>query len=289
MIWRELPPLSALRAFAAFAQTGSVVAAGDALGVSHAAISQQLRSLEAHLDVALLERSGRALALTDSGADLAHALGTGFAEISAGVRRITQAQDARPLHVSTTPTFAASWLMPRLPLFRALNPDVDLMVDASAKVVDLSADGIDVALRYGRGNWPGLSSEMLVRSPLVVVAAPSLIGPSGIPSPSELTNLPWLEEFGTNESTQWLERNGVNKQMRRGVTQVPGNLLLDGARDGQGVACVVHAFVERDIASGRLIELAREDVQNSGYHIVTRPGVLRPALKEFLRWLRKQA
>jgi len=289
MDWRALPPLAALRAFSAFAQAGNIVDAGDALGVSHAAISQQLRNLEAHLDVALLDRSGRALRLTEHGSELAQALQSGFSTMIETVQLITGTDDARPLHISTTPTFAASWLMPRLPLFRAKNPDVDLMVNPTPALVALGPEGADVALRYGRGDWPGLEMTMLLRSPLIVVAAPSLIGDRARPTLSELTDLPWLEEYGTSESTQWLERNGVEKRLRRGLTQVPGNLLLDGARDGQGVACVVRAFVARDLAAGRLVELAAEDTGDTGYHIVTRPGVMRPALKNFVRWLRTQA
>ena len=108
MDWRDLPPLSALRAFSAFVETGNLVKAGAALGVSHGAISQQLRGLEEHLDVALLDRSGRALRLTPEGKQLGEALHAGFGGMIEAVQQITGVQDARPLHISTTPTFAAS-------------------------------------------------------------------------------------------------------------------------------------------------------------------------------------
>ena len=288
MDWRDLPPLTALRSFAAFAETGSVVKAGDALGVSHAAISQQLRSLETHLDLALLNREGRAMTLTVQGEQLANALDTSFSGMIDAIRQITGARDDRPLHISTTPTFAASWLMPRLPKFREMHPQADLMLDPTPEVVKLAPDGIDVALRYGSGDWPGLDAEMLVRSPLVVVAAPSLIGEDALPRIEDLANLPWLEEFCTSEATKWLARHGVNRKFGRGLMQVPGNLLLDGARDGQGVAVTVRAFVERDIAAGRLRVIEVEDKPDMGYHIVTRPGVMRPLLKDFLRWLRRE-
>lgn len=288
MDWRDLPPLTALRSFAAFAETGSVVKAGDALGVSHAAISQQLRSLETHLDLALLNREGRAMTLTVQGEQLANALDTSFSGMIDAIRQITGARDDRPLHISTTPTFAASWLMPRLPKFREMHPQADLMLDPTPEVVKLAPDGIDVALRYGSGDWPGLDAEMLVRSPLVVVAAPSLIGKDALPRVEDLANLPWLEEFCTSEATKWLARQGVNRKFGRGLMQVPGNLLLDGARDGQGVAVTVRAFVERDIAAGRLRVIEVEDKPDMGYHIVTRPGVMRPLLKDFLRWLKRE-
>lgn len=288
MDWRDLPPLTALRSFAAFAETGSVVAAGDALGVSHAAISQQLRSLETHLDVALLNRDGRAMTLTAEGEQLANTLHSGFGGMIDAVRLIKGARDDRPLHISTTPTFAASWLMPRLPKFRELHPEVDLMLDPTPEVVNLSPDGIDMAIRYGPGNWVGLDAEMLLRSPMVVVAAPSLVGEGALPRAEDLTNLPWLEEFCTSEATRWLAQQGVKLKFGRGLTQVPGNLLLDGARDGQGVAVTVRAFVERDIVAGRLRVIEVEDRPEMGYHIVTRPGVMRPVLKDFVRWVRRE-
>ncbi len=288
MDWRSLPPLSSLRAFSAFAETGNVVAAGEALGVSHAAISQQLRGLETHLETALLDRSGRSLALTPEGARLARGLQSGFRSMIDAVEEITAAQDQRPLHISVTPTFAASWLMPRLPKFRAHHQGTDLMIDPSPVLVDLAPGGIDIAIRYGAGPWPGVDAEMLLRSPMVVVGAPSLVGEKTYSELGELGQFPWLEEFGTSEATQWLRRFGVERGAQ-GMMQVPGNLMLDGARDGQGIIVTVQAFVERDIAAGRLRILHCEENGDSGYNIVTRPGVLRPAAKAFVNWLRREA
>ncbi len=289
MNWRDLPPLSSLRAFAAFAETGNVVAAGEALGVSHAAISQQLRSLEDHLGLSLLDRTGRSLRLTRDGQVLADALASSFAQMIDAVHEVTGARDARPLHISTTPMFAVSWLMPRLPGFRAQNPDVDLMIDPTPEVVALSTDGIDVAIRYGAGTWPGLEAHMLLRSPMVIVAAPSLVGDAPCPDISALAGLPWIEELGVSESTRWLARLGIEQRETHGHTRVPGNLLLDGARDGQGVVVTVRDFVERDIAAGRLRVLHTEEDNVSGYHIVTRPGAHRPVLKSFMQWIRREA
>ena len=287
MNWRSLPPLSALRAFAAFAETRNVSSAGDALGVSHAAISQQLRALEQHLDVALLDRSGRSLELTATGARLADVLQAGFSGFIETVEEITGTADVRPVHMSVTPTFAASWLMPRLARFRAAYPDIDLMIDPSPQLVTLEEDGIDLAVRYGVGPWAGTEAEPLLRSPMVVVAAPSLVGTAPIDDLNQLADFPWLEEFGTSESSRWFRRFGVSG-MAKGLMQVPGNLMLDGARDGQGVTVTVQKFVERDIAAGRLRVLHKEDAPQAGYHIVTRPGVLRKPVKAFVRWLRRE-
>ncbi len=289
MNWRSLPPLSALRAFAAFAQTRNVVAAGEALGVSHAAISQQLRALEQQMEVALLDRRGRALALTGAGERLAQTLEQSFSQMIETVEEITGQQESRPLHISVTPSFAASWLMPRLPTFRAAHPEVGLMIDPSPAVVSLETGGIDLAVRYGTGPWPGVDSEMLLRSPLVVVAAPSLVGHDPFDSLNQLSAFPWLEEFGTSESTNWLRRFGVPRA-KLGMVQVPGNLMLDGARDGHGVAVTVREFVARDIDAGRLRELYVEETGDAGYHIVTRRGVVpRTWVKAFVSWMRREA
>lgn len=288
MNWRNLPPLSSLRAFAAFADTRNVVAAGAALGVSHAAISQQLRALEVHLAVSLLDRSARHLVLTLQGEQLAQALNNSFSAMISAVEEITGQQDARPLHISVTPTFAASWLMPRLPKFREDHGEVDLMIDPSAQVVSLAPDGIDVAIRYGVGPWPGVDAEMLLQSPMVIVAAPELVGEGPLADLRDLADYPWIEEIGTSEATNWLRRFGVPRA-KLGLMQVPGNLMLDGARDGQGIAVTVREFVERDIAAGRLRILHCEEQSDAGYQIVTRPGVLRPSLKAFVVWLRREA
>jgi len=287
MDWRKLPPLSALRAFAAFSQTGNVTLAGSALNVSHAAISQQLRALETHLGVTLLDRSSRALSLTVEGNQLARALDLGFGAIGAAVQELKAADAHRPLHISCTSTFAASWLMPRLPDFRDKHPEINLMLDPSPELVSFKPGGVDLAIRYGEGGWPGLEVELLLASPMVIVAAPGLLPATGQVTPADLANYPWLEELGTTESTAWLETYGVQMSDEVSRVQVPGNLLLDGVRSGQGVVVTVRFFVEEDLRSGRLVELFCEE-SNNGYHIVTRPGVLRPTARKFVQWLRRQ-
>lgn len=261
--------------------------AGDALGVSHAAISQQLRVLEEHLGTSVVDRSGSALRLTPAGSALAVATQTGFATIAKSVADITGARASRPVHVTTTPSFAAAWLMPRLPVFRALHPEIDLMIDPSATIVPLQADGAEVALRYGKGEWSGLDAALVLQSSMVVVAAPSLVGDGPVPDVAALAALPWLEEFGTTEATRWISQQGRPKLTGPRV-QLPGNLLLDGARDGHGVAATGRALVERDIAAGRLRVLWADTNTETGYFVVTRPGILRPAVKSFVSWLRRE-
>lgn len=287
MNWQSLPPIPALRAFGAFVDKGSLAEAGDALNVSHAAISQQLRQLERYLDLALFDRSGRSLELTAAGEQLAAATSVGFQRMIDTVEELTGADVDRPLHVSATPNFATAWLMPRLPDFRAQYPEIDILLDPSHELVPLSPGGVDVAVRYGDGTWPGLESEPLLFSSMVVVAAPSLMGTRTVESPADLVDAPWVEELGTSEASLWLAANGVDPGRRRRRMALPGNLMLDAARNGQGVAVVVGSFVEADLEAGRLVALFTAP-RTSGYHIVTRPGVQRPPLKAFVKWLRSQ-
>ncbi|WP_170791115.1 LysR family transcriptional regulator [Ruegeria lacuscaerulensis] len=288
MDWLSLPPLAALRAFSAFAERRNVVAAGAALNVSHAAISQQLRALEKHLGVALLDRTGKSMTLTPEGEELARALHLGFGAIGTAIADLTKARQGRPVHVSLTSSFAASWLMPRLPTFQAKYPDIHLALDPSPKLVSLTPGGVDVAIRYGTGDWPGVSAEMLQPSPMVIVAAPSLLDGKTDWTAKELSQLPWLEEFGTTEATTWLARQGVDHGPGAGRIALPGNLLLDGVRAGQGVTVTARHFVEGDISSGRIVELFQEP-GDFGYHIVLGDAPLRPAVKTFVAWLRRQA
>lgn len=287
MNWSKLPSLSAMRAFAAYAEHGSQQSAGAALNVTHAAISQQIRALEAHLGLRLLDRSGRASALTVEGRLLADAVLSGFAGIQRCVEDLVDQEARRPLHISTTPTFAANWLMPRLPDFRAKYPELDIMIDPNPTVVTLELGGVDIAVRYGTGQWAGVETEMLLKTSIAVVAAPSLIGQCDAATPGDLARFPWLQELGTSESSLWLERHGVTETRAAGMVHLPGNLMLDAARDAQGIAVTARAWVQEDLRNGRL-RLLFEDGESNGYHIVWHPHALRPAAKVFRGWLRGQ-
>lgn len=284
-LWRSLPPLAALRAFAAFVDTGTVSRAGAELNVSHAAISQQLRALETHLGLALFDRRGRELALTAEGRLLAEATTAGFDGIAKVVEVLTGAQAGRPLQLTTTPSFAAVWLMPRLADFRAHHPEIDIAIDPSGAMRTLGPGGYDVALRFGDGDWPGLESRLLVRSRAVVVAAPSLVGKTKVTDMDELARFPWMQELGTNEASAFLQARGMTQ--RAGLTSLPGNMMIDAARNGQGIAVTARAIVEADIAAGRL-SLLFEDDKSTGYFLVTPKGILRPAAQTFVRWALRQ-
>lgn len=287
MEWRKIPPLGALRAFAAFADKGSVVEAGAALNVSHAAISQQLRALEQHLGMSLLDRSGRSLTLTADGQDLADAALLGLGAIERVVQQLTKEEEHRPLHISLTPSFASAWLMPRLSGFRTAHPEIDVILSPTPELVTIEPGGVDVAIRFGLGKWPGLDVERLFKSKLVIIASPELVGSEVYDDPTELAAFPWLNELGSSEAANWLRSTGVVDARTAGLVELPGNLILDGVRNGQGIGVSVREFIEPDLEAGRLRVLFEEDI-DTGYFIVTRPGAKRPQLRAFLKWLRKQ-
>lgn len=285
--WRSFPPLSALRAFLAFAEAETLDQAGARIGVTHAAISQQIRSLEAHLGLALVDRGGRRLALTADGRRLAESLVAGFGQIGQTLAALTGADETAPLRITTTPSFAAGWLMPRLADFRARHPSVDLAIDPAPENREIGPEA-DVALRYGNGHWPGLEARLILRSAVVVVAAPSLVPPEASIALDHLAGLPWLQELGTNEASQFFDSYGLRRRVGAAMISLPGNLMLDAARDGQGVAVIAEAFVAADLAAGRL-RLLFTDSQREGYFLVTRPGAQRAALRAFCQWVMRQA
>ena len=148
MDWLRLPPLNSLRAFAAVANAGSYAGAADHLNVTQAAVSQQVKALESRIGVVLVDRVGRSIELTPSGARLARDLEAGFDIIGRGVERMNEEAALRPVQVTMPPAFAVEWLMPRVDEFQRANPGITLMLNPTSQIVELRPGGIDVAIRY---------------------------------------------------------------------------------------------------------------------------------------------
>jgi len=288
MEWTNFPSLNSLRAFASVAETGSYSRAGAGLNVSHAAVCQQVKALEARLGVTLVVRERRGIKLTDEGAALARHLARGLAAIREGVEALTGADAMRPVQVTMSPAFAVSWLMPRIMDFQHRHPGLTLMLNPTAQVVELTLGGIDLAIRFGDGDWPGMKVTPFLLPDMVVVAAPGLLGKRKVTDPAMLATLPWLQELGTNEVAEWMERRGVTPKRPLMITHMPGNLIMEAVRRGDGLTYTARCFVEREIRSGQLVELSTE-TDTGGYYIVTRPGVLRPPARAFVKWLKQQA
>ncbi|MGH6892116.1 MAG: LysR family transcriptional regulator [Dongiaceae bacterium] len=288
MNWADFPSLNSLRAFASVAETGSYSRAGAGLNVSHTAVCQQVKALEARLGVTLVIREGRGIKLTDEGAALARHLARGLAAIRDGVDALTGADATRPVQVTMSPAFAVSWLMPRIMDFQHRHPGLTLMLNPTAEVIELTPGGIDLAIRFGDGDWPGMEVTPFLLPDMVVVGARELIGKREITDPAMLVKLPWLQELGTNEVAEWMERRGIVPKRPPMITHMPGNLIMEAVRRGDGLTYTARCFVDKEIRSGQLLELSSEN-DTGGYYIVTRPGVLRPPVHAFVKWLKQQA
>lgn len=287
--WRTLPSLTALRAFAATAELRNFSQAARALNVTHAAVAQQVRALEEHLGRSLVQRDGRGVSLTLDGEQLAQAVGEGFAAMQRGVEALRADAMVRPVRVTLTPAFAAQWLMPRLKDFWAKHPDIGLSLLPDAKVVDLHRERMDLGIRYGDGDWPGVEASYLASARLVVAGAPSLIGDRTELSPEEMAGLDWILSRNWPEQDNYLRNLGLNTA-ELSATDFPGEeLAIAAARQGLGLVVESMALIEADVAEGRLRVVHESLEKLPAYFILTLPGPQRAEARAFLKWLRSQA
>jgi len=289
MAWRGLPSLSALRAFEAAARTGSFSAAARELNVTHAAIAQHVRGLEDHFGCRMMERRGRGMLPTVYGQALANALAEGFGTIATACRDLSERDAIRPLRIAVTPSFAANWLMPRIGSFWETHPEVELEILPSHTLVDLRADGIDIAIRYGRGGWPGVSIRPLIPAGHVAVATPRVLEGRDVRGLADLSGFAWLVDANYSEETLWAATHGIDLARERTQSFATGQLVREAARAGLGVAILPEPLVEDELKAGRLIAIVRETDSPLAYHVLTRPSQVSVNRDAFVKWLFRQA
>jgi LysR family glycine cleavage system transcriptional activator len=284
----RIPPMQALRAFEAAARFGSLSKAADALALTHGAISHQIKSLEATLDVRLVERAGRGIRITDDGMRLAARVRAALADIADALREASERKSGRQLRVSVTPSFAARWLLPRLGSFIARHPDVDLDVRAGSALVDFQRDDVDVAVRWGYGDWPGVKAEELLRDVFFPVCSPRL--PDLPRAPADLARHTLLrsdDEFWK----PWFDAVGLGwPEPDRGPIFNDSSLMLQAAVDVQGIALARASLIGNDIRNGLLMRLFDIDVPGPRrYYLVYPPRMAdSPKLALFRAWLRDE-
>ncbi|MBT9301932.1 transcriptional regulator GcvA [Pseudomonas sp. TAE6080] len=287
-------PLLALRAFTEIARLGSLKAAAERLGVTPGAISQQLRLLEDRLGVSLFVRSRQGVYLTEAGARLHPGLMRGFDQIEKAVATLAASSADNTLTLSTVPSFASTWLVPRLGRFNARHPDIEVRVEASAKLVDFQRERIDIALRHGLGHYPGLESTLLMAPVLLPVASPALLaaGPP-ILSPQDCLHYPLLQDADRADWGLWLQAHGIeaDSSAQRGPSFDEDFLLLRAAATGQGIALVQDHHAQEDLDAGKLvIALDKPWPARFAYYAVTRPeSMKRPQVRAFIEWIREEA
>lgn len=286
--WTHMPALSSLRAFEAVSRLGGYSAAARALNVTHAAVAQQVRGLEENLGIALVARHGRGMALTAEGEQLAVALSEGFGRIQTGVG-LVRGGDDRPVRITLSPGFATQWLMPRLKNFWALHPEVALSLHPEHRLVDLRREGMDLGIRYGNGDWPGVEARYLTSARLVVAGAPELVGEAQVLTPAAMRGLPWVMTDNTPEELAWMHTHGLDPDDLRAAYFPDEELTLAAARQGLGLIVESHALLEEDLNRGRLRVVFDSRDRLPGYFIVTPPGPERRGARAFLAWLGKVA
>jgi LysR family glycine cleavage system transcriptional activator len=286
------PPLNAVRAFDAVARLGSVRAAAEELAVTPAAVSQQLSVLEAHLGIALTERAGRGLVLTDSGRSWHGEIARHLRAIALAAERVRPGR--RVVQVTAVPSFASRWLMPRLTLFMTREPEVEVRIDASPTLVDLARDPFDLAIREGGGVYPEAETVCLFPLEFHAVASPAYVRKLRLRGKLDWSRARLLHEVTIDYWPDWVAALGIEGvDVARGMFFSHTMLALDSAIDGQGVALAPRCLIERELQQRLLVLLApRGYVTGTGIHLAwPRRGLrsLSPAATAFRDWLIEQA
>jgi len=255
---RRLPPANSLVVFEAAARHLNFTRAAKELGVTQAAVSRQMQLLEDHLGTPMFQRTPRHLKLTPAGLRLYKAVTMGLEHIAGTAVELRRIGPEADLTVSSSVTFASYWLMHRVAKFRAAHPEIELKLVASAPVSDLASAGVDLAVRYGSGRWPGVRTARLMDNEIFAVCAPGYRAATSLSQPADLLDevLLHLAEYDRNWVTwdAWLKSFGVaGPARRRGLTFDNYLVLIQAALDGQGVALGGGRLAEDFIARGTLI------------------------------------
>src|SRR5271166_1233088 len=291
----RLPPLNALRAFEAVARRLSFARAAEDLHVTKAAVAQQVRLLEQEIGAPLVERSGRGLALTEAGAAGAPGLAEGFAALARAARAMREAKGRRFLVINSSASFASTWLVGRIGRFKALHPDIDVLLDANPIDDALESTAADALIRWGAGDFPGLAVTLLFKEYVFPVCSPVLAASDNpLRAPADLRrhtllHLEWSAAYPSWPTwPDWLKAAGAGDvEARHGVWFNNMAMAIRAAAQGQGVALSSFAIAADELAAGRLVAPFSMSVKTPfGYYLLCRPeeaGAPRiKALREFL-------
>lgn len=290
MVPAPLPSLNGLRAFEAAARHMSFTRAAAELNVTQTAISHQIRRLEEQLGTKLFVRRNRALSLTREAREYLPSIRSAFEDLRQATARLRRPEREGVLTVSTTASLATKWLVSRVAAFQDAHPGIAVRISTSARLVDFQREEVDVAVRYGRGNWPGLRAEWLMAERLFPVCSPALLAAKPLREPTDLADHTLLHTSVSREDWQlWLTAAGLPLSIaaRRGLTFDQGFMAVQAAVEGLGVALGRTRLVEADLAAGRLV--APFDIalpQDAGYYVVSPVATAESAkVALFRRWL----
>lgn len=288
----SLPPLSALRAFETAARHMSFKAAAEDLHVTPGAISQQIKLLEDRIGAPLFVRQTRRIELTEAGRSLLVPTQQAFRLIADAVARVRGADNSRILTVSLLPSFAALWFVPRLGRFRARHPEIDVRISATPRLADISRDEVDVVIRYGLGDYPGLHVDPLLADDLFPVCSPKLLaGPMPLTQPADLVHHTLLHDELRQDWQLWMRAAGVEGlDVSHGPSFSLWELAFQAAIAGQGVALGRSTLVHDYLASGKLVKPFRVSSHSRfGYYLVCLPErAHEPKIAALRAWLKDE-
>jgi LysR family glycine cleavage system transcriptional activator len=286
---RKLPPLTPLPSFEAAARLLSFTKAANELHVTHGAISRAIKNLENQLGVLLFERGSRSVRLTAVGEPYARAVREALDQLALATASATARHSNSILNVSTSDGFAGRWLVPRLYRFHRAHNDIDVRISTTGTLTNFLGDGIDVAIRYGGGNYLGLTSEFLTNEEVFPVCSPRLMeGAHPLRQPEDLRHHTLIRDGYPIAWATWLSSAGVQGvNPHSGLTFDSYTFAVEAAVQGEGVVLGRTLLVAADLAAGRLIRPFEHALKAfSSFYVVYPPDAIRQRkIKAFRDWL----
>ena len=288
---RRLPPLSALRPFEAAARLESFSRAAEELHLTHGAVSRQVRALEDHLAAPLFTRHGKRVTLTQVGRVFAERVRGALQELTLAAQAAGASGREHHLTVSVLPSFASRWLMPRLIRFMDANPQIEINVHATTTLVNFASDDVDVAVRFGRGPWPGLVCERFLDDEYFPVASPKMSRGKWPREPRDLLKMRIMRE-DRDYWERWFEAAGVTlERPLEGPLFNDSTYSLAAAARGEGVAMARLSIVGEDLERGKLMRLFA-DVKvpslESYWFVSPKRSADAPKVKAFREWVKSE-
>ena len=287
----RLPALETLRVFEVACRHGSYSEAARELHVTHSAVSQRIRQLEEELGLTLFERQGNRMVPTPSGLRLQAGVKGAFSELNAALGNIGTRRTEAEITVSLLPVMAARWLVPRLPRFTARYPRINLHIKTGQSLANFKSDGVDIAIRFGMGDWKGLRAIKLLDEELFPVCSPSLNDGRLPKDPASMLAEPLLIDRNVSWRA-WFRSAGVTLDRDiAGTSFTDTNALMEAAVAGQGIALGRLSFTRSDILAGKLVRLSEHGLRLSHCHYAVYPiaSESNPALVAFRDWLIEEA
>ena len=287
---RRLPSLNALKAFEAAARHESFTKAAEELSVTQGAVSHQVKALELELGIRLFDRERQGLAITRAGRSYLEVVRDALDRIALGTERIQHQSRSGALTVSTSPDFAAKWLVNRLGRFAETHSDIDLRISATLHHVDFAREDVDLAVRHGDGNWVGLDVVRLCSEQLFAVCSPKLC--QRLREPSDVLKFPLLHLDDRQDWSQWLEAAGVvDAELSHGPVLNRASMVIDAAIDGQGIALARTTLAAWDLINGRLVRpfAAALRLSKSYWIVCPKATSMLPKITTFRDWLLSEA